>query len=335
MTDTPTPSPGSTPGRGKNRRWTFLVQIAVSVGLLVWLLSRVGLQDVLTQLAGIDPWLYALAVGIYLISVLVRAYRWQIMLKPLGIRARLPKLFRLYLLGFFWNSFLPTGFGGDVVKVVALQRQTGEGIDSMTSVIAERVVGLLGTSMIGLMVLLIWPRLVTPELLVAVAVICVGIIASGWLVRLDLLNWAARVLPFTRPIVQHKKVVAFHEALGAYDAKTLTYGILASLPFTLLFILANWLIGLALRVPVPPHYYAIFTPVVSIVELLPLSFNGLGVREYMYQLLFQPVGVTASQAVTMGLAFNLMKIGTGMLGGVVALFYNTRGLLRSPSKGAD
>lgn len=333
MSDTPPPAPA--PTRAKNRRWTFLLQMAISGGLLAWLLSRVGLKDVLRQFADIDPWLFALAAAVYLLSVLIRAYRWQIMLRPLGIRAGLLTLFRLYLLGFFWNSFLPTGFGGDVVKVIALQRQTGQGVDSMTSVIAERVVGLLGTSLIGLVVLLLWPRLVTPQIFLAVAIICVGIIAAGWLVRLDLLNWSARVLPFTRPIVEHKKVVAFHEALGAYDMKTLTYGILASLPFTVAFIIANWLIGLALRVPVPPHYYAVFTPVVSIVELLPLSFNGLGVREYMYQLLFQPVGVTASQAVTMGLAFNLMKIGTGMLGGIVALFYNARGLLSTSSEGAD
>ncbi|HLV45262.1 MAG TPA: lysylphosphatidylglycerol synthase transmembrane domain-containing protein [Aggregatilineales bacterium] len=315
--------------RRTGKRWTFLLQIAVSAGLLIWLLSRVGLREVLAQLAGMDPWLYALAVVVYLLSVGVRAYRWQIMLRPLSIDASLATLFRLYLLGFFWNSFLPTGFGGDVAKVIALQRRTGQGVDAMTSVIAERLVGLLGTSLIGLVVLLAWPRLVTFDIFLAVALICVAIIAGGWLIRLDVLDWLAARLPFTRRIVQHPKLVAFHGALRAYDLRTLGLGLLSSLPFTLTFIVANWLIGLALHVDVPPHYFAVFTPVVSIVELVPLSFNGLGVREVMYRLLFEPVGVTAGQAVTMGLAFNLMKIGTGLLGGLVALLSGARGLLRS------
>lgn len=311
----------------------FAFQVAVSAGLLAWLVSRIGLREILAHLAGMNPWLYALAALVYLVSVAIRAYRWQVMLKPLDIRASLPTLFRLYLLGFFWNSFLPTGFGGDVAKVIALQRHTGQGIDSMTSVIAERLVGLLGTALIGLAVLLAWPRLVPASLLALVAAICVGIIAVGWVTRLDILDWLASALPFTRPAVTHPRVISFHRAVRAYDARAFALGILASLPFTLAFILANWLIGLALHVPVSPRYYAVFTPIVSIGEMLPLSFNGLGVREYLYQLLFQPVGVTAGQAVAMGLGFNLMKIGTGVLGGLVAMLGGARGLLQSSRAG--
>lgn len=316
--------------RSTGRRWTFLLQIVISAGLLAWLISRVGLRDLLAQLAGMQPWLFALAAFGFLLTVVIRAFRWQVMLRPLGVSASLPTLFRLYLLGFFWNSFLPTGFGGDVAKIIALQRRTGEGIDATVSVVAERAIGLLGTTLIGLLVLVLWPRLVTAQMFAIVALICLAILAGGWLIRLDLLEWFAAAFPFTRPIVQHEKLIAAHNAIRAYDLRTLGMGLLASVPFTIVFIATNWLIGLALYVPVPPHYYAIFTPVVSIVELLPLSFNGLGVREYMYQLLFEPIGVTAGQAVAMGLAFNMMKIATGLLGGLIALIGGARGLFASP-----
>ena len=317
-------------GRSGARRWTFLLQLAISLGLLAWLVSRIGVRDLLAQLGGMHPGLYAAAALGFLLTVVIRACRWQVMLKPLGVQAGLPTLFRLYLLGFFWNSFLPTGFGGDVAKIIALRRRTGEGVDATVSVVAERAIGLLGTAMIGLLVLLLWPRLVTPQMFAVVALICLAILAGGWLIHLDLLEWLARALPFTRRITRNEKVVAVHAAIRAYDLRALSAGLLASVPFTLVFIATNWLIGLALYVPVPPHYYAIFTPVVSIVELLPLSFNGLGVREYMYQLLFEPIGVTAGQAVTMGLAFNVLKIGTGLLGGLIALFGSARGLFASP-----
>jgi uncharacterized membrane protein YbhN (UPF0104 family) len=278
--------------RSNRRIWTTLLQVTVSAGLLIWLLNRIGLREVARQLGGMHMGWFGLAVALFLLSVVVRAARWRTLLTPLGIRASLWDLTRLYLLGFFWNSFLPTGFGGDVAKVIALGRMSGQGAESTSSVIAERAVGLFGTTLIGLSVLLI--------------------------------------LPFTRPVVEHPKLTAFHEALRGYEPRTLLVALGASIPFTICLIFTNYLIGVALGVIVPPRYYAIFTPVVSIVNLLPLSFNGLGVREYMYDLLFTPVGVASGQAVTMALAFNLLRIGTGLLGGALSVATGARHLLQSP-----
>ncbi len=310
--------------------WLRIAQIVISLSLLIWLLSRIGLREVAEQLAGIHVWLYGLAILVFLLSVAVRSVRWYLLLTPLGVKASHFDLFRLYLLGFFWNNFLPTGFGGDVVKIIALQRMSKQGPESAMSVVAERAIGLLGTSLIALVTLLIWPKLVTPDIFWLVVILCGGIVLVGGLARLDLLRWLGDKLPWLRPVVRYKKLVDFHESLRTYDAKTLMLSLLSSIPFTLCLIVDNYLIGLALDVVLPLKYYAIFTPVVSVVNLLPLSFNGLGVREYMYQLLFVPVGVSAEQAFTMAFAFNMMRLVTGMLGGVLSITSGARGLSQAP-----
>jgi uncharacterized membrane protein YbhN (UPF0104 family) len=316
--------------RSNRRIWTTLLQVTVSAGLLIWLLNRIGLREVARQLGGMHMGWFGLAVALFLLSVVVRAARWRTLLTPLGIRASLWDLTRLYLLGFFWNSFLPTGFGGDVAKVIALGRMSGQGAESTSSVIAERAVGLFGTTLIGLAVLLIWPGLVPAPIFIAVAGVGAALLVGAWFITLDVPRWLGEHLPFTRPVVEHPKLTAFHEALRGYEPRTLLVALGASIPFTICLIFTNYLIGVALGVIVPPRYYAIFTPVVSIVNLLPLSFNGLGVREYMYDLLFTPVGVASGQAVTMALAFNLLRIGTGLLGGALSVATGARHLLQSP-----
>lgn len=310
------------------KRLFGIAQVVVSVALLAWLLNRVGLQEVAQQFATMNLWLYLAAILVFLISVWIRAWRWKMVLTPLKTDAGIWYLTRLYLLGFFWNSFLPTGFGGDVIRAVALAGESKHGTEAATSVIAERIIGLLGTCLIAIGVLLIWPRIISFEWFLMTLVICLGIVAGGWFLRLDLLNWTAEHLSFLRKIVQHPKVIELHEAVRTYDMRTILLTTATSIPFTIVFVVTNWLIGLSLDVHIAPRYYAIFTPIVSVVNLLPLSFNGIGVREYMYDLLFVPVGVSSQQAVTMALAFNLMRIITGTLGGILSLLTGMKSMLR-------
>ncbi|MBN1122065.1 MAG: flippase-like domain-containing protein [Anaerolineae bacterium] len=330
MSEQQSPESPQKPKNTLRKRLIGIAQIVLSIGLLTWLFSTVDMKEIGRQFAGMNLWLYGAAILMYLVSVFIRSIRWQIMLKPLGVDVSLFELFRLYLLGFFWNSFLPTGFGGDVVKIIALREMSKKGAESAMSVLAERAVGLLGTSLIALVVLAIWPRLVSIEIMLIVGGIAVGVLAVGWLARLDILRWLEEKLPFLKPVVTNKSLVNFHQAVRTYDTRTFMLGILSSLPFTISLIVINYLIGIALNVDVQPYYYAIFTPVVSVVNMLPLSFNGLGVREYMYTLLFVPLGVSEEAAITMALAFNFLRLGTGALGGLFSMVSGMRSVAKSP-----
>ena len=331
MTDNQTIDESQSKKKTLRKRLFGIAQVVVSVALLAWLLNRVGLREIGQQFAGMNIWLYVSAILVFLVSVWIRALRWKMVLTPLKTDAPIWYLTRLYLLGFFWNSFLPTGFGGDVVKAVALARDSKQATEAATSVIAERVIGLLGTCLIAIVVLLFYPRIISFEWFLLTIAICAGIILGGWFLRLDLLEWTDQHIPFLRRIVRHEKVISLHEAIRAYDMRTIALTTLISVPFTFLFIITNYLIGLSLGVFIAPRYYAIFTPVVSVVNLLPLSFNGLGVREYMYNLLFVPVGVSAEKAISMALAFNFMRIITGVIGGLLSLITGMSSMLRPAS----
>ena len=127
--------------RANRKKLVGLFQIALSLILLVWLLSRVGLGEVVATLARINWYWYALAFLLFQLNVVIRAYRWYVLLRALNDEPRFGYLVYLYYVGFFANNFIPSGFGGDLVKVVTLRQSHGHGSEALSSVLMERVTG--------------------------------------------------------------------------------------------------------------------------------------------------------------------------------------------------
>src|SRR5210317_1924888 len=137
----------------KNKKIRGLLQVLLSVTLLFLLLNNVGFKEVLGTLVNIDLAWYMLAFAIFLLNIVIRSYRWTILLHSLNSRLPFRRLLYLCFVGFFANNFIPTGFGGDVVKVVSLRQRYGRGTEALSSVIMDRLTGLLGTSLIALLAL--------------------------------------------------------------------------------------------------------------------------------------------------------------------------------------
>ncbi len=81
-----------------------------------------------------------------------------------------------------------------------------------------------------------------------------------------------------------------------------------------------WLIGEALGAGVPLHYYFVFVPMVSVLTLLPVSVNGMGVRKGAVVLFLAPLGVLPTIATALAFLWFAIFAATGLLGGAVYLF---------------
>jgi uncharacterized membrane protein YbhN (UPF0104 family) len=68
----------------------------------------------------------------------------------------------------------------------------------------------------------------------------------------------------------------------------------------------------------------LFTPLTALVQMVPISFNGLGVREVTFQALFGTVGVAGEQAVALSLLYYILRVITGLIGGLMYLIGNLR-----------
>src|SRR4030042_504446 len=125
----------------------LLFKILLSTGLLVYLVLSADTNRIYELLNGIwnqGRLNYLLAAtGLFVVSVGLFAYRWQVLLKSYGYRPSLWSLFRYYMMGLFFNNFLPTAIGGDVVRIYKVIQDTDDRNVGFASVMTERLMGMV------------------------------------------------------------------------------------------------------------------------------------------------------------------------------------------------
>jgi uncharacterized membrane protein YbhN (UPF0104 family) len=312
----------------KNKKVQSFLQLVLSLTLLGWLISHVGPATILDTLTGLEWGWYLPALFLFQLNMVIRAYRWYLLLSALDGRPPFLHLVYLYYLGFFFNNFIPSGFGGDVVKVLGLRQEYGRGTEALSSVLMDRLTGLLGSSLVALAALAWsggssrWDLIDLPPLLIAVTLaISAGIPAGFLLLRFtNPLDWLGSLLPPARLVTDHTKVRNLAGTVRRYPPSALSKSLLTSLPFTLILILTQYSIARSLAIDLPFSLFALFVPLISLVNLIPISFNGLGTREGVYLLLFVPAGVPAGQAISLSLALYVIRVFTGLMGGLLYLF---------------
>lgn len=299
-----------------------ILRVVISLIVLAIVIVNVGTENLLGALRTIDLRWFAVALLIHVVGLVIRTWRWSMLIAALGTPIAFGRLFYLYLAGTFFNTFLPTGIGGDVVKIIELSPQRG-GAQAFSTVLADRLTGILGSSLIALLVAIADPADVPPDVRAGVIVVSVAVLlASLLLTQRRLLDRVFTRLPFWSKLP--KKLLKIYEALTSYSIGAIARSTLISLPFTLTLIGTQYAMALGLGVDAPVRYFALFIPMVALIQLLPISFNGLGVREGAFQVLFGSVGVGEAQAVAMSLMYYIVRVVTGLLGGLVYLIGNLK-----------
>ena len=306
----------------KTRSWLFsLLKIVVSVGFLALLLSRADLGQVLQRLKDMQVPFFLGGLALYIAGELVRGYRWGVLLWSLGVQVRWRRLAGLYFVGSFYNLVLPTGFGGDVVKVLELSRDTGASA-AISSVVVERFSGLFVLFLLAALALIGSYQLVPPLVVVAIlAVTLLSVLLVALLVQRTWIERWGRKLHLHRLFRRFAILRNLYQSLGLYSRKALARATGVALLFSLMQILANILLASAVGIHVPVAYFFLFVPIIAVSTMLP-SLGGLGVREGAYVLLFTQVGVDHDHALALALARDLTLISLGLIGAVIYVVQN-------------
>ena len=293
------------------------VRLGVSVALLAFLFSRVD-ATALWDSAGRAsvPWMLV-ALSLYFVMTLASTWRWGLLLGAQDVHVSHTALLSSYLVAIFFNNFLPSNIGGDVVRIRDTARPAQSKTLATTVVFVDRAVGLMGLVLVA-------------ALGATVAMVVNGADASPiwpyWL-------WAAFVVGLTAAVPAVlapqgfgrllQPLAAFHpEWVGARIQKMTTAlarfganpGALAGC-FTGAVIVQMLLVGFhfaivyALDLPITFWDLAVIVPVSFIIQMLPVSVNGYGVREATFAFYFGRLGVPISSA----LLVSLMATGLMML----------------------
>ncbi len=313
----------------KRRQLLFnLARLALSVGLLWWIIRGAGLKPLAAAAGRADLRLYGLAVALVFASMLVRALRWQALLDAAGARVPFGRTLYLYFVGSFFNTFLPTGFGGDVVRVLEI----GPGATSQQAAgtaLVDRLTGFIVLFVLALAALPFGYRLLPAGTALFIALLAAGVLAGSLLLfEGRLLRLATAKLPRSLSLAGDAWIGKTYAVITACGRRGVALALFWSLWFNLLMIVQNVLVARALGVSVSAWVFFLFVPVTTAALLVPISISGLGVREGLYVTLFGQLGVEPAAAVALSLATYALDVWTGLAGGLLYLGAGLLGLRR-------
>ncbi|HOT90032.1 MAG TPA: lysylphosphatidylglycerol synthase transmembrane domain-containing protein [Anaerolineae bacterium] len=309
------------------QRWLNLARIALSLGTLALLLHQVGGDEVARVLRCADLRWLGLAALLFLVGIVIRVFRWRALLHGLGVRPPFWLLCKLYLVGNFFNTILPSGFGGDVVRVLELAQQDRQAA-AVGTVVVDRLTGILSLMALGLLVLP-FTRGLAPWLVWMFIAIAVGGLAGGaLLLEGKLLRRVTARLPRALSLAGEGKLAAIYAAVTGSGARAVWLALLLSTLFNLVNIAVYWLCGLAVGMTVKLGFYFVFVPLLSLTLLIPISVGGLGARDWVAQPLFGSVGVPDAVAAGMTLSVYAVTLAVGLIGFAIYLIEGIAGLLR-------
>jgi uncharacterized membrane protein YbhN (UPF0104 family) len=307
----------------KRRDLRNVARVLVSAGALSFLLWQIGLGETVDVLRTADLRLLLIAFGLFLVTLVVRAGRWAVLLRALGLEVPFGRLVYLYFVGAFFNSFLPSGFGGDVVRALELTQDTPTPA-AVGTVLVDRMTGLLVLMAMGLAALPFSAARLTPWLAWLLAGAAGGgLLVGGLLLEGRLLRRASGWLPDRLSLAGSGLLARIYAAVTGCGWRAVGQALAVSLVFNLLNILINILCGRAVGVDLGPGYFFATAPLISISLMVPVSVGGVGVRDWVVVALFGPMGVDGNTAAAMSLSLYAVAAAAGLVGG---LFYAVAGL---------
>ena len=287
------------------------IRIAVSLILLSVISWRTDWSAVADTFARMRVELWLIAFVFYVIATIASARRWQLYARELRFEQSLPQFCAYSFIGMYFSLLLPTLVGGDVMRIWYLDNHSGRKWAALASVFLERVNGLL----------------------ILIATACVGVLISPvelpWWIVLSVWGIAgcavlglASVPIWKRwdrlSVERRRQLQLFLDMLRA--PRLLLEASLMSILVQVAAVLIVWCLGIGLGLDVPIAYYFVLVPMVSLLMLLPISLNGIGVREGGTVLLLLPLGVEEPAALTLAFLWFTTGVAVSLLGGVVYLF---------------
>jgi len=287
-------------------------KIGVSLALLAYLLSTTDLQALLRRVRGGDLLLLAAAVGLYVAMMALSTWRWRLLLAAQGFPASLRALSASYMVATFFNNFFPSNIGGDVVRVRDSSKLTGSTTTSLAVVAIDRILGLGALYVLAFLGFVLGGPGVRHLAGARVVLLGLGLCFTGLAYIFFRPGVARRLMTLSglasRPWARAKFQVV-QEAVHVYrsQVETVWTAFGASLALQTIVVLYYWSVAHALRIPLPLGVCFLMVPLCTLVQTVPISFNGWGIRESMFAVYFGQVGLPRDNA----LAFSL--VGAGLI----------------------
>ncbi|KAB2880307.1 flippase-like domain-containing protein [bacterium] len=290
------------------KKYLYVVlKIAISFGIIFFTVRSIELDALQAQFLKTDPAWIGWSLILLSFSYFLGAFQWRLILRLSEIRISYQVTLGYYYVGLFFNNFLISGMGGDLLRVYDVKKHSPDRerlSPAVATVFFDRFVGLLtliflacitGVFMIG--------RGESIRMFLSIVVL-LTIWIMGLVFVLNKKVADAVVKPFTVFIPNKLYERLRHLYHEIHNFRTRRFDLLIIFLISIgvqgLRIMTIWAIGRAMGDESSILYYIIFVPIISLAASLPISIGGTGPREQTTILLFRKIGVTAEIAFSIG-----------------------------------
>lgn len=296
-----------------------LVKVCISIAIMYFLLRSQDLDTLWQTFASVNPLAVVFVAVLFLCTQSISTFRWSVILRK-DVKISYFRLLSIYFVGMFFNNFLPTMVGGDLVKGYYLYKYSKKGDIALASIFMDRYSGFAALMCITALALIPGYALIKGTALPGFFVFLIGGFAAMSLIIWvgPLHSWAMRILDRIHFYGINKKIDTFYKVLMGYkshrDILLKIFG--CSVLVQGGIIIGYFVLGSGLGIEVPLGYYFLFIPLTTAISMLPISLSGLGIREGAFIYLFTMVGASKEQAIALSLLWFATCAFVSIIGGV-------------------
>jgi uncharacterized membrane protein YbhN (UPF0104 family) len=303
-------------------RWMLVAKIVVSVALLWLLISRIDIGRLWTYARHASPSWLLLALALYFVSICISVARWGRLLHTQHVPIPDTRLMKSYLVSMFYNNFLPSNIGGDVIRIADTSKAAGSRTLATTVVFVDRLVGLMGLAFvaaIGASAARVRPPGPVGPAALWGGLGAVTIACAPALLKPESLEWVLRPLRVIHAEWIDKRVAHLTTALEKFRAgmATLVLCFVASIAVQVALVFFYASIAHSMGIPISAWNLATIVPISFIVQMLPLSINGFGLREATFGFYFTHLGLPLESALIVSFVGAALMMAFSVSGAVV------------------
>jgi len=295
------------------KSFSLWLRVGISCIMLMLVLRVTDFSELLNTIESIPPIIALTVIVGYILGPLLNCYRWLLFARAGGVVASYSQALRAYFIGAFVNFFGLGTVGGDVTRGLLLAGTQPVKAQALASVAADRLHGLAMLALVGSSAALFFgSKEYNQYLMLALGLLGPAIIVFWFL--------APTLLPiFLKPENNFRKKLEAVLSVFPRDPKLLLFVCLLSVIFHCTQIGLHKVMGIGLGVDISWATLLIVVPFVNIVSSLPISWQGLGVRENAYMFFLVPHILSKEQAIAFGAMWLLAVSIASSIGGVVSV----------------
>ena len=299
----------------RNAWFTFALRIFATVALMTFVLQQVEWESLVQRLKSLEWQWYAAAQAVAIVIQVVAGIRWSSLARPIGFVHSTSFFIWRFFEGVFFNLCLPSSIGGDVVKAYRLSSTNRGRLLAGCTILADRLAGVSALGVLAGSAILSIKLNLSPASTVAVATVLFASVLLGFRLTIGNLDRFLDLLPATHKIRQFLSQLLPYQIRPSLMGRAVAWSLIVQVGASVSVALMARGIGVNLRLGI---WFSV-VPLIALAIVLPISINGVGIREGGMALLLSRWGVAGEQAVAIGLLWFLTTIGTGLIGGVLFL----------------